>query len=131
MPISNAIVRLLVAPAVMLSVVSPASAATPSTSQGRISVAQVIAMLDQQRSNPTARQVLTAYLSGVGETAGTLTDLEGTKGKLANCKTRFDLNPDVVRHALASVATDRRNETPATPIILRDMARRAGCTMMP
>lgn len=48
--------------------------AEPSTSRGQISVAQVKVMLDQSLTNPIARQVLTAYLSGAGETAGWLVD---------------------------------------------------------
>ena len=47
----------------------PVQAGTPSTSSGRISVAQVMAMLDESLSNTVAAQVLQAYLGGVGETA--------------------------------------------------------------
>ncbi|MDX7324768.1 hypothetical protein SJ307_22845, partial [Providencia rettgeri] len=52
-----------------------ASMAAASTAKGQISVTQVMAMLDQASSNPTAGQVLTAYLAGVGETAAIIIDL--------------------------------------------------------
>lgn len=107
-----------------LSPLSPAQAG-PSTTRGQISVAQVVQMLDEAPRNATARQVLTAYLAGVGESAGVLVDLAAGK---AACKTGLKLDDRVVRQALAPVAADAA-QIPATPVILRDMLTRAGCRL--
>ncbi|WP_298268799.1 chlorophyllide reductase [uncultured Bradyrhizobium sp.] len=98
--------------------------AQPSTSRGQISVAQVRAMLDQAATNPTARQTLTAYLAGSGETAGWLLD---TARGLAPCARRLSLDAQQARDAIAGAAA--ATETPATPLIIRDMLRRAGCRL--
>lgn len=99
--------------------------ATPSTSHGQISVAQVMEMLDKAPKENTARQVLTAYLAAVGETAGALVD---AAGKTAFCKTQFVLSDRIARKALET-AGDKTNwaETPATPLIVQDMITRSGC----
>lgn len=97
--------------------------AQPSTSHGQISVAQVRAMLDQAATNPTARQTLTAYLAGTGETAGWL--LDAARG-LPPCARRLTLDAQQARDAIAGTAA---TETPATPLIIRDMLKRAGCRL--
>ncbi|KIU51028.1 hypothetical protein [Bradyrhizobium sp. OHSU_III] len=96
--------------------------AQPSTSRGQISVAQVGAMLDQAATNPTARQTLTAYLAGSGETAGWLMD---TARGLPPCARRLSLDAQQARDAIAGATA----ETPATPLIIRDMLKRAGCRL--
>jgi len=103
-----------------------AAHAQPSTSRGQISVAQVRAMLDQAATNPTARQTLTAYLAGTGETAGWL--LDSAHG-LPPCARRLTLDAQQARDAIASASATAATETPATPLIIRDMLRRAGCRM--
>ncbi|MGJ4855318.1 chlorophyllide reductase [Labrys sp. La1] len=106
---------------------SPAQAA-PSTTRGQISVAQVVQMLEEAPRNAIAHQVLTAYLAGVGESAGVLVSLAAGK---AACKTSLKLDDRTVRQALAPVAADAANaaQIPATPVILRDMLTRAGCRL--
>lgn len=107
-----------------------AAVAAPSTSRGQISVSQVRDMLEQARSNPTARQVLTAYLAGIGETAGGLIDAAGQEAaQVLACRDRFSLDDKAALRALESAAPNASlwTETAATPLILRDMLKRAGC----
>ena len=103
--------------------------AQPSTSRGQISVARVKAMLDQAATNPTARQVLTAYLAGAGETAGWLLDAARDQGmQRPPCTWRLTLDAKNAREAIEGAPnTASSTEMPATPLIVRDMLRRAGC----
>lgn len=106
-----------------LSAASPSMAAS-STSRGLISVAQVVEMLQKAPTDRTAQQVLTAYLAGVGEAAGAVVSL----GK-ATCRTSLGLSAANVGQALGSAAGGHdAAETPATPLIVKDMLDRAGCT---
>ncbi|WP_257169837.1 chlorophyllide reductase [Bradyrhizobium sp. SRS-191] len=101
---------------------SPSTAA-PSTSRGLISVAQVVQMLEKAPTDRTAQQVLTAYLAGVGEAAGAVASM----GR-ATCRTSLNLSTADVGQALSSAAAGQAAaETPATPLIVRDMLDRAGC----
>jgi len=108
-----------------------ASMAAASTAKGQISVTQVMAMLDQASSNPTASQVLTAYLAGVGETAAIIMDFAAkTDGPpLAACGTRITLDDKAVRRALEAQPKGRWQQMAATPLIVRDMIKRAGCAL--
>ncbi|WP_283196111.1 chlorophyllide reductase [Rhizobium sp. AN80A] len=97
--------------------------AEQSTNAGAISVAQVTRMLDQAPTNRTAQQVLTAYLSGVGEAAGVVVDLGG-----APCQRPLTLTTEEVRRAIATApAGVQGNQIAATPLVVRDMLVRAGC----
>ena len=97
--------------------------AVPSTARGQISVSQVIQMVEGASSDGIARQLLTAYLGGVGETAGRFVSL-----RPGSCEKPLSLDAGRVRQLLASdVDAGRQAETAATPIILRDMLNRAGC----
>ncbi|MGY3134461.1 hypothetical protein ACVMIH_004649 [Bradyrhizobium sp. USDA 4503] len=109
-----------------LLLLTTAAHAQPSTSRGQISVAQVRAMLDQAATNPTARQALTAYLAGAGETTGWL--LDAAHG-VPPCARRLTLDAQQARDAIAGAATTAATETPATPLIIRDMLKRAGCRL--
>ncbi|MCV0398113.1 MAG: chlorophyllide reductase [Rhizobiaceae bacterium] len=112
-----------------LAVSSPAADAAQATSRGEISVAQVTELLDRAPANDDARQVLTIYLTGVGETAGFLLDAADASA-VAGCRASLSLSPAAVRRALAgSSGGQRAVETAATPLILRDMLRRAGCRL--
>ena len=107
-----------------------AGSAQSSTSRGQISVAQVRAMLDQAATNPTARQTLTAYLAGAGETAGWLLDAAADQGlKLDSCTRRLSLDDKAARQALETGTSSGAAETAATPLIVRDMLKRAGCRL--
>ena len=129
MPLTNAIrIAVIVG---TLCAASPALAG-PSTSQGQISVTQVMEMLDKAPTNPTARQVLTAYLAGLGETASAMIDASTIGAPRLACKGRLQLDAPAVRRVLEAIppATHRWDETPATPIIVRDLIQRAGCRAM-
>ncbi|MDI4236262.1 chlorophyllide reductase [Bradyrhizobium sp. Arg237L] len=108
-----------------------AAHAQPSTSRAQISVAQVKAMLDQASTNPTARQVLTAYLAAAGETAGWLLDAARDQGlPLPPCARRLTLDAKNARDAIEGAPnTAPSTETAATPLIVRDMLKRAGCRL--
>jgi hypothetical protein len=106
------------------------ASAESSTSRGQISVAQVRAMLDQAATNAGARQVLTAYLAGAGETAGWLLDAAADRGvSRQSCARRLSLDDKTARQALDANAPGVAAETAATPLIVRDMLKRAGCRL--
>jgi hypothetical protein len=128
-PLKAGRIGLAIASLVLAS--TPPANAAPSTLRGQISVAQVVEMLDEAPRNATARQVLTAYLAGVGESAGVLVDLAAGEKAKGLCKTSLKLDDQTVRQAIGSMAADRQRavQEPATPIILRDMLKRAGCRM--
>ncbi|MTV17087.1 MULTISPECIES: hypothetical protein [Bradyrhizobium] len=85
-------------------------------------------MLDQAATNPSARQALTAYLAGAGETAGWLLDAGRDRGVLrAPCKRSLSLDADQARAAIAGASGTAPTDTPATPLIVSDMLKRAGC----
>jgi hypothetical protein len=89
-------------------------------------------MLDQQTSNAVARQVLTAYLAGIGESISVLVPASGKSpaGTALVCRGHLGLSVDDVRRALeTNVEPAARGDTSATPIIIRDMVRRAGCRL--
>jgi hypothetical protein len=120
-------VPLFALPAILGFVLSPAADAAPSTGQGQISVAQVQQMLDRAATDRTARQVLTAYLAGVGETAGAMIGIGGL-----SCRTSFALDAEAVRRVIGGAAA-RGDQTAlaATPLIVSDMVVRAGCRRRP
>ena len=108
------------------------ASAESSTSRGQISVAQVRTMLDQAATNPIARQTLTAYLAGAGETAGWLVDAAAERGLPPQpCARRLSLDDKTVRQVLERSASNASlpAETAATPLIVRDMLKRAGCRL--
>jgi hypothetical protein len=114
---------------VCIAVGTTVAAAESSTSRGQISVAQVKAMLNQAATNPTARQTLTAYLAGAGETAGWLLDAATDQGLKHSCTRRLSLDDKTARQALEATAPGLAAETAATPLIVHDMLKRAGCRL--
>lgn len=105
--------------------------AAPTTSTGRISVTQVMEMMQRARNDATARNTVTAYLAGVGETAGLMVSTAVSRGAAPlKCTNSFALSEDVALAALSAGAPDTASwaETPATPIILADLFARAGCS---
>lgn len=118
----------LILPLTMLA--APASQATPTTSKGQISVAQVLEMVDLAKSDPSARMTVIAYLAGVGETAGILLSEAQQRGAAPlACSKSFNLDETVVASALSAAVPDQAlwGETPATPIVVADLFKRAGC----
>jgi len=104
-----------------------AGAAFKPTSHGQISVTQVMAMLDNAPKQQAARQVLSAYLTGLGETAGIMIDASSS----AACERKMALNPYLVRRALMKAVPNPASwqNTAATPLIIRDMMDRAACKL--
>lgn len=100
--------------------ITASAAAAPSTPQGLISAAQVNQMLEKAQTDGTARQVLTAYLAGVGEAVS-------ASVRQAACQTHLSLSADNVRQALGTVSGRDADQTPATALIVRNMLNRAGC----
>lgn len=98
---------------------APALAAS-STASGRIAIGQVRQMLDKAPTDPAARQLLIAYLAGVGEAASAIADI----GALP-CRSPLSLDAASVRRAIGGRKDGA--EIAATPLIVRDMLMRAGC----
>ncbi|MBN9084980.1 MAG: hypothetical protein BGP04_06225 [Rhizobiales bacterium 62-17] len=119
--------RALVIAALFATGIFASAQAAPSTSRGEISVAQVMEMLEKAPNEATARQILLAYLAGVGETTGILVKAVGTR---ATCQGPLTLN-DRAAHQALRTATRQGNavETPATPLLVDDMIKRAGCSL--
>jgi hypothetical protein len=101
------------------------SLAASSTSKGEISVTQVVEMIREAPKNPAAKQVLVAYLLGVGETAGMLLNAS----PVTACKSTLRLDSLGVRYVLETAVPDRSRwqETAATPLIVKDLIARADC----
>ena len=130
MPSSDRKIAVAILGAVAASMLPFAAAALPSTAKGQVSVGQVMEMIAKADSNPTAKQTLIAYVAGVGETAGVIVDTIGNSGShLVSCKNSLRLDTGTVRAALQTAAPrqSRWSETPATPLIVADMVKRAGC----
>lgn len=81
------------------------------------------------RFSPIARQTLVAYVAGVGEAAGAIVDTIGNGSRTVSCRKSFSLDTGSVRVALEAGAPrqDSWSQTPATPLIVADMVKRAGC----
>lgn len=125
---SNSFRRLFVLGVACLLPLLPA--APKADEGGGISVAQVMSLLEQAGSDSTSRQMLTVYLTGIGETTGALLQQAREAGvRFGNCQNSMNLSPALVGAALTSAAPDRGKwqRTAATPIILADMLRRAQC----
>jgi len=116
--------------ALLLALSPTAGIAAPTTSQGQISVAQVIEMATLAPSDANARMTAIAYLAGVGETAGLMVSLAEQRGaQKLQCSKSFGLDVNVALAALTTATPNREQwaETPATPIIIADLFRRADC----
>lgn len=121
--------KIAVAIAAVVTLMAPfAAIALPSTAKGQISVGQVMEMIEKADTSPIARQTLVAYVAGVGEAAGVIVDTIG-KGGSVPCRSAFSLDTGSVRAALAAGAPSQGSwaQTPATPLIVADMVKRAGC----
>ncbi|MET2826936.1 chlorophyllide reductase [Mesorhizobium shangrilense] len=130
MPSSDRKIAVAILGAVAASMLPFAAAALPSTAKGQVSVGQVMEMIAKADSSPIAKQTLIAYVAGVGEAAGVIVDTIGSGGShLVSCKNSFRLDTGTVRAALQMAAPRQSSwsETPATPLIVADMVKRAGC----
>ena len=121
--------RTLAALALFALSVAPVMAG-PTTSEGRISVAQVMEMMQRAPRDAGARNTALAYIAGVGEAAGFMVSQAIAKGVAPpKCTRKLSLSEDSLLAALSAAAPDTASwaETPATPIILADLFARAGC----
>lgn len=124
------ILKALLCAALLSASSIPASAEAASTDLGRISIAQVLDLADRADAERGARMAIIAYLAALGESTGTLLHLAQARGLAPlNCDSPFSLNQAVALNALREAAPDRAewSNTEATPIILADMLKRAGC----
>ena len=113
--------------ALSLGLASPGQAA-PSTPAGEISVAQVLDLLERSATDNAARNTAMAYLAGVGETAGLLVaEAERRAPASIACTRPLALSSAAVLATLARVDKGTWDKTAATPILVDDMLRRAGC----
>jgi hypothetical protein len=104
--------------------------AAPSTDTGQISISQVMEMVGRADSDAAARNMLVAYLAGVGETTGLLLAEGKARGVVAiACSRSFNLSRETAVAALLAAAPDEASwpQTAATPLILADLITRAGC----
>lgn len=126
MPFARIVIA--IAGTVALSILPNAAFALPSTAKGQISVAQVMEMMAKADSSTVAKQVLIAYVAGVGESAGVVLDTMG-KNASVSCRQAFSLDTASLRTALENGAPKQQSwaQTPATPLIVADMIKRAGC----
>ena len=126
MPFARIIIA--IAGTVALSILPNAAFALPSTAKGQISVAQVMEMMAKADSGTVAKQVLVAYVAGVGESAGVALDTMGKNARVS-CRQAFSLDTASLRTALENGAPKQQSwaQTPATPLIVADMIKRAGC----
>lgn len=123
MPLTRTLPATIAGWASCFILVAAANAQT-ATETGAISVAQLVQMLDQASTDQATRQVLTAYLAVVGETVGAVVDVGG-----APCKRPLGLSAKNVRKAIsAATGEPKASQTAATPLIVRDMLARAGCS---
>lgn len=117
-------------PLVLLPLLAAPVMAAPTTSSGRVSVTQVMEMVERARTEPAARNTIIAYLAGLGETAGIMVSEAVARGATPLvCTGSFTLDQSVAVAALTAAAPERSSwpETPATPILLADLFARAGC----
>lgn len=113
--------------ALSLGLAFPVQAA-PSTPAGEISVAQVLDLLERSPTDNAARNAAMAYLAGVGETTGLLVAEAGRRTPATIACTRpLALSSAAVLAALSRVEKGNWDQTAATPILVDDMLRRAGC----
>lgn len=110
-------------------VTGTAMAAPPSTSNGRVSVAQLFDLSQRATTDSTAHSTLVAYLFAIGETVGVLADEAEQRGLQLGCQRSFTLSQEAAMNALRAAAPDPSvwADMEATPVIVADIFARAGC----
>lgn len=115
----------------LLAISGSQALSAPSTSKGNISVAQVMEMIEKAGADKAAGQMVTAYMFGLGETAGHLLSPETRPPFVSvKCERSFSLDTGSAVAALKAGAPDpaKWRETLATPILVKDLLARAGCS---
>ena len=116
--------------AAALGLIGAHSPALAQSAPRGISVQQVMEAIENAPNNDHARQVLTAYLSGIGETTGALfRDARYSELASSDCTKAVSLSWDGVAKALVAAAPDTSqwSAIPATPIIVTSMLDSAQC----
>ncbi len=98
-----------------------------ATTNGPIPVGKVLELFDTLDTDPESGKLLFAYFSGIAETAGTLISMARDMGQPFVCTGKFSLDGDSIQKALREAGGTRTDMRPATPIIVEDVLRRAGC----
>ncbi len=102
--------------------------AVPSTPNGAISVAQVVDLIQRSPKDNAARNAAMAYLAGVGETAGLLVTEARRRGLPGvTCARPLGISSTAALAALSREEKGKWGKIAATPILVDDMLRRAGC----
>lgn len=123
MSIKSAALFLLVG----LSLSSPAQAG-PSTAKGEISVSQVVELIERAPTDNGARNAAMAYLAGVGESTGAMmAEIRQLAPEAIKCARPLAMSSPMALAALSGTDKEKWDETAATPILVDDMLKRAGC----
>lgn len=102
--------------------------AAPSTPNGEISAAQVIEMIQRAPKDKAARNAAMAYLAGVGETTGLLVAQARQRSTASiTCTKPLGISGEAALTALLRLDQKVWAKTAATPILVDDMLKRAGC----
>lgn len=107
-----------------------ARAAAGPTAKGQVSVAQVMDMVERARMEASARETVTAYFAGIGETAGFLLAAQGADGRpFVTCSKRIAIDAASMVEALAEAAPDRAQwgQVAATPILVNVIVSLGEC----
>lgn len=110
-----------------LGLALPAQAIS-STPNGAISVAQVVDLIQRSPKDNAARNAAMAYLAGVGEATGLLVAKARRRGHPGvTCARPLGISSTAALAALSREEKGKWGRTAATPILVDDMLRRAGC----
>lgn len=102
--------------------------AVPTTPAGAISVAQVVDLIQRSPKDNAARNAAMAYLAGVGEATGLLVVEARRRGHPGvTCTRPLAISSTAALAALSREEKGKWGKTAATPILVDDMLRRAGC----
>jgi len=113
--------------ALSLGLALPAQAVS-STPNGAISVAQVVDLIQRSPKDIAARNAAMAYLAGVGEATGLLVAEAKRRGLPGiTCARPLGISNTAALAALSREEKGKWGKTAATPILVDDMLRRAGC----
>lgn len=88
-------------------------------------------MAGKAKENPMAMQVLMAYLTGVGETAGILLSAKGPNGQAyVTCRGELSMDESAMVAALEGAAPDAASQavTAATPVLVNVIMMRGKCS---
>ncbi len=113
--------------ALSLGLALPAQAA-PTTPSGEISIAQVVELIQRSPKDNAARNAAIAYLAGVGETTGLLVAEAGRRSSVSIiCARPIGISSTAALAVLSRTDKGTWGKTAATPILVDDMLKRAGC----